>query len=321
MTGQRILACIGSLAFASALCAQGVNEASVGANPAGVSPQTTQTVPGQPKKPRRVVMVKVADQEIAVEDFMRYISQDQRLVPQATTPEGKSRIVRQMVSDLLLQKAMRMEKLVSAKPGEAINPDEFARGLATLQQKHFPGVQPSEEEMKAFYDAHRGDYGIPAGVRISQIQFRFADDMAAEDAVAKSAVRKRAESALERVARGENFESIASELSENPRGKVAGGDLGFLPLGQSKWLDEAVEGREVGEVTGVLESPTGFDILKITERRDPVTMPYSNVREHVLNRMMRERVAEARELYLAQLAREIPVEVLSKDLVDVVPGR
>ncbi len=282
-----------------------------------------QEVPGQPGAqppsvlvPERVVMVRLGDEEIAVEDYMRYISQDARLVRQALSGEGRRAVVRAMVSDLLLQREMRDQGLVEAKPGEAITGEVFGRAMAELAGRHWPAPDEIDEaDLKAYYDVNIADYGMPPTFRLSQIQLRFAfvegEDVSEEE---RAAVRVRAENALARIEAGESFETVAGEVTDNERGRVAGGDLGFLREGQSAWLDSVVGELAPGEMTGVIESPVGFEILRVTERRESVIMPYANVRELVVQHYTRKKQLEARDAFVRELAAQ------ADDLEFLEPG-
>lgn len=74
--------------------------------------------------------------------------------------------------------------------------------------------------------------------------------------------RKRAEQVLERLARGEAFEDLARALSDD--GSKARG--GFLGSGeQGTWVpafEAAAFALQVGEVSGIVETPFGFHVIR-----------------------------------------------------------
>jgi parvulin-like peptidyl-prolyl isomerase len=200
----------------------------------------------------------------------------------------------------------------------APNDLDYRRAYQQLASRHFPkpDVTPAEEELYKYYQQHPEFFGIPAMVRISQIQFRMPNNA---DEAARAAVKARAEDTLKRLRAGESFATLAEALTENPQGKVAQGDLGFLQPEKDPWLKKAVEGLAVGQFSEVLESPAGYEIILLQDKRDAMIAPYANVRDSVLQRMQQEAQARAREEYAWKLAKEVGVKVEMPELKNAVP--
>jgi parvulin-like peptidyl-prolyl isomerase len=288
-----------------------------GPTAAGAPPST---VPGKPEaakekgqqptggEPPRVVMARVGPREITVQEFMGFISQDARLLQKATSPAGKAQILREMIAEMLLQQAATQEGLLKTGPGHKLTQPEYLEAYGKLSAEHFPLPPPyDDKEVYQYYLQHKESFGIPTMVRISQIQFRVKKHATAEE---KKAARARAEAALRRLKAGEPFDKLAAELTENHRGRLTGGDLGFLPLHQDPWLESAVKGLKVGQYSGVLESPVGYEIIEFTDQRDALITPFWNVKDQVNKRMRLEAQQRAREAYVKQLANKIGVEIL-----------
>lgn len=72
----------------------------------------------------------------------------------------------------------------------------------------------------------------------------------------------------ERITKGENFETLAKEYSEEPAAKSTGGNLGFQ---KSEDLDQTFVGAALklkpGEISGVVETQFGMHIIQLIERR------------------------------------------------------
>jgi len=263
-----------------------------------------------------VVMAQVAGKKITVEQFMKYITRDTRLVLKARTAPGKTEILREMILDRLLQEAMLREGLLPKD--RAPSERDYLRAYQELAKQHFPipSTMPSEEELYKYYQQHSELFGIPAMVRISQIQFRTPNDA---DEAAKTVVKGKAEEALKRLRAGESFATLAEALTENPQGKVAQGDLGFLQSDKDPWLKKAIDGLAVGQFSGVLESPVGYEIILLQDQRDAMITPYANVRDNVIQRIQQETQAKAREEYAWKLAKEVGVSVEMPELKSAVP--
>lgn len=263
-----------------------------------------------------VVMAWVGDRKITVEQFMRYITQDTRLVLKARAVPGKTEILREIILDRVLEEAMFRQGLLPKD--HAPNAQDYAKAYQQLAKQHFPlpATAPAEEELFRYYQKHPEAFGIPGMVRVSQIQFRLPEK--ADDA-AKAATKAKAESALKRLRAGEPFADVAEALTENPQAKVAKGDLGFLQPEKDAWLKKSVENLKVGQFSEVLESPVGYEIILLQDKRDAMVAPYANVRESILQRIRQEAQAKAREQYAWKLAKEIGVKVQMPELKGAVP--
>lgn len=72
----------------------------------------------------------------------------------------------------------------------------------------------------------------------------------------------------ERILKGEDFEFLAKEYSEEPAARSTGGNLGFQ---KSEDLDQTYVGAALklkpGEISGVVESQFGLHIIQLIERR------------------------------------------------------
>ena len=109
----------------------------------------------------------------------------------------------------------------------------------------------------------------------------------------KEAARKKAEDLLARVRAGEDFAGLARENSDCPS-KDKGGDLGFFPR-RGRMAEEftaAAFALKKGEVSGVVESPFGFHVIKATDIHEGKEVRLADVRDDMLRKAVEERATE-----------------------------
>ncbi|MBL8252066.1 MAG: peptidylprolyl isomerase [Candidatus Competibacter sp.] len=264
----------------------------------------------------KVVLARVGKETITVPDYMKYMTQDTRLVQKSRNAGGRAELLREMILDRLLEEAMRQEGLLP----QDRTPDakEYMQAYQKLAGKYFSKFEtPSEEALYQYYEKNPELYGIPSMVRIGQIQFQVPDKA---DEKTKAAAKAKAEDALKRLKAGEPFAALAEALTDNPQGRVAKGDLGFFQPDKDEWLRKAVEGLAVGQISEVLESPVGYEILLLQDKRDAMLAPYRNVRDNVVARMQQEAQAKAREEYAWKIAKKIGVSVEKPELKSAIPA-
>lgn len=106
-----------------------------------------------------------------------------------------------------------------------------------------------------------------------------------------AAARAEAEAVAAELQGGADFATVASEQSDDTTSAVEGGDLDcnaretFIPE-----FDEAVWSLEPGTVSGVVESPAGFHVLEVTERRTPT---FEDVAEDIRSQLQAQLEQEA----------------------------
>jgi hypothetical protein len=80
--------------------------------------------------------------------------------------------------------------------------------------------------------------------------------------------RAKAEDVLKRVRAGGDFAALAKEFSSDNTNKEKGGDLGWFGRGEMvKQFEDAAFALQPGQVSEVVETPYGFHIIKVEERK------------------------------------------------------
>jgi parvulin-like peptidyl-prolyl isomerase len=79
--------------------------------------------------------------------------------------------------------------------------------------------------------------------------------------------KEEAEAALQRLKDGEDFAALATEVSTDTLTAKSGGDLGWIPKGKMDTaFDEVAFNLPVGQISDVVETSSGFDIILVEER-------------------------------------------------------
>ncbi len=165
-------------------------------------------------------------------------------------------------------------------------------GYVLINAERLGGLEPvSDEEARAFYDDNRERlYSRAAQVRASQILLEVPSGSSSDE---EAAVRLRAEDLLLRVQAGEDFADLARSYSEHST-QTLGGDMGFFGAGSMRpEFEQAALALEVGETSELVRSDLGFQIIRVTDRRDALVQPFSAVRDAILRQLEFSRSQDA----------------------------
>jgi peptidylprolyl isomerase len=122
--------------------------------------------------------------------------------------------------------------------------------------------------------------------------------------------RSKAEALAKRAQGGEDFAALARAESQDKITALQGGDLGYFEQGAMvAAVDEVAFRLEPGQVSGVVQTPHGLHVIKVTGRRTAGIAPLDEVRERIVTLLTREKRQRLQEELVAELRRQATVEI------------
>ena len=138
----------------------------------------------------------------------------------------------QTISDLLLRVKLNM---LSSKIQQKVTKDA--------------GKKPSQQEITAYYEQHKSQYGQPEKRNIL---------------IVLTKTQAQAEKAKKEIQSGKSFASVAKSVSIDPVSKAAGGSLPGVVKGQEeKALDAAVFSAKLNVLGGPIKTPFGYYVYEV----------------------------------------------------------
>ena len=167
-----------------------------------------------------------------------------------------------------------------------------------------PLISVTPEEVEAYYNENPQMFQQPEQIHARHILIK--TDADATD-VTKAAAQAKAVAARKRALAGEDFATLAIELSEGPSAPQ-GGDLGFFGRQQmvAPFADAAFA-LEVGQVSEVVETQFGYHVIKVEEKRPASTMSLEQVRQPLEQMLRQNQGAEATNKVLEKLAENATI--------------
>lgn len=223
--------------------------------------------------PARITVDGAADTVVAEGDGLSIRLGDLRGGIDASNSAAGVELMRQRLEDsaqtILLARAAEDAGLDVSYGLEHYGHDLASRLLLRKKQQSWV---PDEAAKRAWFKAHPDLGLIPTRWHVGQIVLKTRED---------------AEKALKRIKAGESLFTLAGELSIDPYGRDQNGDMGWLRAGQGvEAIEKVLDGLDDGEVSDVIETPLGFHIVTVLERRPGSQKTYEDVHDRVEQAMI-----------------------------------
>ncbi|MFQ6038128.1 MAG: peptidylprolyl isomerase, partial [Candidatus Aminicenantales bacterium] len=162
-------------------------------------------------------------------------------------------------------------------------------------------VEVSEEEIRAYYEEHKGEFLLPERVKVSQILL--ANE---ERAVG---VRERLKDSTE-----EEFRKVAREESVGVEA-AKGGEMGVFEMGQLPYeMEKVIFPLDVGELSPVLESSYGFHIFRLDARYEPELVSVEKAAPSIKARLLSQKIKQRLSERLEQLKKSMEWDIFPQNL-------
>jgi parvulin-like peptidyl-prolyl isomerase len=344
------LLCVAPLALWSVSCKKAeapkpAPAATAAAVPAGAPPG----VPGAPAIPKPMppqipeVLARVNGEKIERWEFDNAVKRVEARAGGPVPPDKRDEVLRgvldQLVAYHLLAQESRARKLavpdtdIDARLAEIRKgfPTEeaFKQGIAaqglTLEQLKSQArtslevqkvietevnakVAVQDPEVKGFYDQNLEKFKQGDTVHAAHILIGLPQGATPEQ---KTQAKTKAAAVLKTVKAGGDFATLAQANSSDTGSAQNGGDLGFFPKGQmTPAFEEAAFKLKPGTVSPLVETPFGFHIIKVIERRAPRTAPFDEVAGQIKEFLTQGQRGQKLEQFVDQVKAKGKIEIL-----------
>jgi len=186
--------------------------------------------------------------------------------------------------------------------------DDSIKALVETQMKveHkinsvYAGVpEPSEAELRAFYEQNKERFTTGEQVRIAHI-VKYVNWQTDEDTALEAITQARKE-----IDGGAPFEAVVGKHTDCADN---GGDLGYVTRGQLvEEFEDVAFNLSVGQVSDVFRSRFGFHIVKLYDRRPPEVPPLQAIRGQIVDEVKEQKREQALGDFLDSLRSKATVK-------------
>lgn len=142
------------------------------------------------------------------------------------------------------------------------------------------------DTLRAYWKNHPLEFTVPGEIHAHHILIATRG----MDATRKAAQKAKAEGILKRLRGGADFAALAKELSDDRGTAGRGGDLGWISRADVvPEFGKAAFALEPGQTSGLVESPYGYHIIRVDEKRPQKLRPFEDCRKEIQEVLGRDR--------------------------------
>jgi peptidyl-prolyl cis-trans isomerase C len=171
-----------------------------------------------------------------------------------------------------------------------------------------PKVTVSPEAGKKFYDENKARFRQDDSVHASHILIRTPENA---DAAAKAKAKSQADGLLAQITKGADFAGLAKQFSQDPGSAPNGGDLGFFSKGQMvPAFEQAAFSLKPGQTSGVVETPFGYHIIRVSETKAGRDLTYDEVKGQIDEYLKQQIRDQKSQEFVDQLRARGKIQIL-----------
>jgi peptidyl-prolyl cis-trans isomerase C len=172
----------------------------------------------------------------------------------------------------------------------------------------------TDANLHKVYDEATKQMGGEEEVHARHILFRVTNPT---DAAASKAAETKVRAVIDRVKKGEDFNKLANELTEDPSGKDNGGDLGYFTKEQMvPEFSEVAFKLDKGQLSEPVKTQFGWHVLKVEDKRQRQPPAFDTVRDQVENYAVRKAQVEL----VGKLRADAKIERLDQPAAPAAPA-
>ena len=189
---------------------------------------------------------------------------------------------------------------------------ENLRRQAAIKKLHDQEIRSqvvvSPKEIEDYYKNRQSEFAEEESLRVLSITVRKSEE-AVQKGVIDEAARAKIEGLRGRILKGENFEKLAREFSEDANAKE-GGAVGWMKRGTMlPAIEEPLFQMQAGGISPVLETPLGYHVFKVEEKKVSRTPPLEEVREKIRVVLYQEEARKRFKEWMEDLKRRAYISI------------
>ncbi|HUT73692.1 MAG TPA: peptidylprolyl isomerase [Armatimonadota bacterium] len=175
--------------------------------------------------------------------------------------------------------------------------------IQRLQQQVVSQVRTSDEDVRKSYRE----------IRVRRLLVRI--DESGKAGLSEAMAREKAEQLLAKLKAGADFAAMAQKSSDDKATAAKGGDMGFIGRGRT-WpdLETTAFGLRVGQLSGLVRTPEGYEIIKVEAERSNLPADFDRKRAEYRRQYAQQQQTQVWGEFMERLQRQARVEIRDPEM-------
>jgi len=253
------------------------------------------------KRARQEVLERLIEEKLLEQEMRnRKIEVSERDVDMAIEEVMK----KNHLSENELKKALAKEGLTYSAYRQRVRLDLGKMRLISREIKS--KIVVKEEEIRKYYRENPEEFTDPLEVKLQQIFIPLPDGASAQEV---EATREKAQAIWRQARAGADFGELVRKHSRGPEAQE-GGVLGYFKKGELRAeLEMATFALSPGQISELVETPQGFHILRLLERRGGEPRPFAEVQFRIREKITQTQGLKQFEEWLKTLKSKAYIEI------------
>ncbi len=215
-------------------------------------------------------------------------------------------------TDEALQAALKQEGMTMADLRKQLERTSLVQRVQ--QQEVMAKLQVTDTELRSYYDAHLDEFATVPQVTLREITVNVPTTAQGINVAVDDAAKAKAEEVRAKIIAGEPFPRLAADYSDSGS-KANGGLVGPLAKTDlSEDLQKAIAGLKAGEVTPVLRTTRGYQIIRIETLQDTTTKAFEDAKSDIADKIANDKRKVEFDKFLDKLRSDAIIDWKNDDL-------
>lgn len=250
---------------------------------------------------RRQILQMLVDQKLAEQEINR--------LGISVSREDVDRVI----EDVKREATMTEEQLRDALKEEGISWEQYRKQISEqlcrarlINEEVRTKIVITDERCRSYYEQNPDEFRIYDEAKLEHILFAVPPGASDKE---REAQRRRAEETLAMLRAGADFATLARQRSQAPSAPD-GGQLGWLRVEEmAPYLKEIVARLVPGQLSEVVSTDQGYQILRIKEFHQGGTRPFEQVKDEIYRKLFQQEVDREYETWLKNLRQRAYIKV------------
>jgi peptidyl-prolyl cis-trans isomerase SurA len=241
---------------------------------------------------------------------------DQKLAEQEISRLGISvsrEDVDRVIEDVKRESTMTEEQLREALKEEGISWEQYRKQVEEqlcrarlINEEVRTKIVITDERCRGYYEQHPEEFHLYDEAKVEHVLLAVPPGSSEKE---REAQRRRAQEVLAMLQAGADFATLARQYSQAPSAPD-GGQLGWLRVEEmAPYLKEIVARLEPGQLSEVVSTEQGYQILRVKEFHQGGTRPFEQVKDEIYRKLFQQDVDREYETWLKNLRQRAYIKL------------